>query len=136
MKKKFLGFLATVLMLTAAIFPVSVFACDNPTFFRLNPWYAHLTRDDSCGVAQSNFQGDSLIPSIWKIVLTILSDLFFIAGLLAVVYIIYSGILYITSNGDPGAAAKAKKALTGTVVGLVIVLLAHVAVNTILGLIG
>ncbi|GAB4141966.1 MAG: hypothetical protein Fur0024_4350 [Patescibacteria group bacterium] len=46
-----------------------------------------------------------------------------VVGLLAVVYIIYGGILYITSGGDDGKAKTARKAVVNAIIGLVIVLL-------------
>ena len=138
MKQRFLSILALVLIGTASLFPASAFAaCNKPKFFGLSPWYQHLELDESanCAVAQSNFADDQMIATVWKIILTILSDLFFVAGVLAVVYLIYTGIIFITSAGDPGAVTKAKRALVGTLTGLVIVLLAQVVVNTILSLI-
>ena len=47
-----------------------------------------------------------------------------LAGLVAVVFIIYGGSLYITSAGDAAKAAKARATIIWAVVGLVIVLLA------------
>lgn len=125
------------LMMGLALTPKVAMAesCGDATFFGLKSWYAHLECENG-NIAQSNFEGDNLSKSIWTIVLTVLADLFFVAGLLAVVLIIVSGIQFITSGGDPGAAAKAKKSLTGTIVGLVICLLAHVIVNTIMNLVG
>ena len=123
---------------------------ESGKFFGLKSWYYYLLCDKDSnykiiGISESNFKGETtnqdgttsnnMVTAIWIIVLTVLNDLFFLAGLLAVVLIIYSGIQYITSNGNPGAAAKAKKSLTGTIIGLVIVLVAQVLVNTILGLI-
>ncbi|MBQ7802659.1 hypothetical protein IJ380_02250 [Candidatus Saccharibacteria bacterium] len=149
MRKRILGFLLALFIGTAALFPlpVSAAACpsnpDSVSIIGLKSWWRYLDIEtvtspsggSSCEVKQSNFEGDNLVPTIWKIALTILSDLFFVAGVLATVYIMYAGVMYITSNGDPGAAAKAKKALTSAIVGLVIVLAAHLIVNTILNLI-
>jgi len=47
-----------------------------------------------------------------------------LAGLVAVVFIIYGGVLYVTSAGDAGKAAKARSTILWAVVGLVIVILA------------
>lgn len=41
-------------------------------------------------------------------------------GALAVVFIMYGGILYITSSGEPAKTAAAKTAITNAVLGLVL----------------
>jgi type IV secretory pathway VirB2 component (pilin) len=54
-----------------------------------------------------------------------------LAALVAVVLIIISGIRLLTSGGDPLKVASAKRSLTFTIIGLVIVLLAFVIINLI-----
>lgn len=106
-------------------------------FFGLKGWYAYLDCETVNGrqtVAGSNFEKDKITKTIWTIILTILTDLFFIVGLLAVVMIIYGGFQYVLSAGDAGAAAKAKKTIVGAVVGLILGISAHMIVNTILGI--
>lgn len=140
MKKKVIGAILAILIGVGALFPAPAFAAspcktDN-SFFGLKGWYHYLTCDtDKLGkevVAAENFQKDKLVETIWTIGLTILADLMFVAGLVAVILIIVSGMQFILSAGDAGAAAKARKALTGAIVGLVITLLANVIVNTVL----
>ncbi|HUC20199.1 MAG TPA: hypothetical protein VMR98_01750 [Candidatus Polarisedimenticolaceae bacterium] len=43
-----------------------------------------------------------------------------LTGILAVIFIIYAGILYAVSQGDPGKTASAKTALINAVFGLVL----------------
>ena len=47
-----------------------------------------------------------------------------LAGLVAVAFIIYGGVLYVTSAGDSGKAAKARSTILWAVVGLAIVIMA------------
>ena len=47
-----------------------------------------------------------------------------LAGIVAVVFIVYGGVLYVTSAGDAAKAAKARSTILWAVVGLVIVMLA------------
>ncbi len=49
-----------------------------------------------------------------------------LAGVAAIILIIWSGIKFLTSGGDPLKVEGAKKTLTWAVVGLVIVLMAFV----------
>jgi len=52
-----------------------------------------------------------------------------IAGALAVIAIVYSGLMYITSAGVPEKAEKAKKNLIWAIIGLVIIALAILIVS-------
>ena len=56
-----------------------------------------------------------------------------IVGIIAVVMIIVGGIQYITSGGDSGNVTKAKNTILYAVVGLVVVALAQVIVQFVLG---
>ena len=49
-----------------------------------------------------------------------------IGGVVAVIFVIYGGILYITSAGDPGKTKKARDAILYSLIGLAIVALAEV----------
>jgi len=58
---------------------------------------------------------------------------YFLAGAIAVVVIIISGIFYVISNGDSGRVAKAKNYLTYAIVGLIVVLMAWGITNFVIG---
>jgi divalent metal cation (Fe/Co/Zn/Cd) transporter len=53
----------------------------------------------------------------------------FIVGLLSVIVIIYSGILYIISAGNSNTVQKAKTTLTYAVVGLIVAILSYAIVS-------
>lgn len=53
-----------------------------------------------------------------------LNTLLFVAGFIAVIAVIWSGILYLTSAGDETKATKAKSALLYSVIGILIIALA------------
>lgn len=57
-------------------------------------------------------------------VTNILNIVYAFAGTVAVAFIIYGGIQYLTANGDTGKLTKAKNAIVYAVVGLLIVILA------------
>lgn len=52
-----------------------------------------------------------------------------LAGSIAVVYLIYGGILYITAGGDAEKATKGRTAVVNAIIGIVIILLALVIVQ-------
>lgn len=57
-----------------------------------------------------------------------------IAGAMAVIYLIYSGILYITAAGNPDAAKKGQQGIINAVIGIVIIVLAYVILNAVVNL--
>ena len=52
-----------------------------------------------------------------------------LAGVMAVIFIVWSGIRFLTSGGDPVKVEGAKKTLTYAVIGLVIILMAFVIIK-------
>lgn len=54
-----------------------------------------------------------------------------LAGVVALIYLIYSGYLYMTSMGNPDALSSAKSKLTNTILGLIIIILAYAVVSLI-----
>lgn len=107
--------------------------CRETTVFGLDPWYAALTCDGNGEISQSNFQGDNLtkntIPAIVGIVV---KDLMFVAGFVAVGFVMYGGFLMVTSAGNPSAVEKAKKTISGALIGLVISILAYAIATTVM----
>ncbi len=63
---------------------------------------------------------------------TILSAVYGVVGIIAVVMIILGGISYATSQGDPGKVKKGKDTILYGIIGLVIVLLAFAITNFVL----
>ena len=59
-----------------------------------------------------------------------------LAGLIAVVVIVFGGQRYLTSSGDPGKAKQAKDMITYGVIGLVVTVLAWVIVNFVINSVG
>ena len=93
--------------------------CDS--LLGMVPWY--------CGV---DIHDEATLKSgIWTIVANILTDLTVIAAYLVIGYVIYGGYQYMLSNGDPGKVANGKKTLVQAFIGLAIVMLSNVILNTI-----
>lgn len=87
--------------------------------------------------------GKSDITDLSSLIMAIINWLFGIAGALAVIAIIYSGIMYITASGDiakaggnPTQAMKAKKNLTWAIIGIVVLLGTWFIVNQIGNILG
>lgn len=72
---------------------------------------------------------DTGTADLTLIVPSILNIIFGILGFLAVAYLIYGGVLYITAGGDAEKAGKGKVAITNAIIGIIIILLAVAIYN-------
>lgn len=64
----------------------------------------------------------SLITSIITLITTV-------AAALAVIYLIYSGIIYITAAGNPDNAKKGQQGVINAVIGIIIIIAAYYIIN-------
>jgi hypothetical protein len=88
-------------------------ACRH-TFFGLPSWYEYLNLDPAnCTVVRFQVPGDLALVG-----LALVDILLHVAGLAAVVFVIYGGIQYTTSQGNPDAAAKAQNTIVNALIGL------------------
>ena len=76
--------------------------------------------------------GDSIQDGVKNI----LSGVFVLAGIVAVIMIIIGAVRYTTSQGDPGRVKKGKDTILYGVIGLVIAILAFAIVNFVLTTLG
>lgn len=137
--RKILCFLTAVLMMATVvcgseIIRENAFAADcSYSFLGLKPWYAGLTMDNNCNIKTPSGDETAMAKFVWTIVGNVAYDISLVVGLVATGFIIFGGYLFITSEGDPNKAAKAKKTISSAVIGLVIAVLAAVIINTIIG---
>lgn len=68
------------------------------------------------------------------VLLLVVNGLIIVAGLLAVIYIIWSGYRYIVSAGDPEGAQKARNGLLYAVIGIVVIALSYAIINAVVDL--
>jgi len=104
----------------------------SKSFMGLKTWFAYFPASwfggggyGACDI-NKNFQ---LLPTngqsgLLLIGLAIADDLLRIAALVAVGYVIYGGIQYETSNGDPNATKTAQQTIINALIGLVLAILA------------
>jgi len=95
-----------------------------------------------------NFQWNSIVPgcvneqgvATFKCLPALFSNitvtLLSLAGVAALIFIIFSGIKFITSGGDSKQLEGARKTLTYAIIGLIIIFLAYFIVNAIATLTG
>lgn len=142
--KKILGFLIAVLMMSGVVIssgvvsqPAMAAECSGGSFLMFRSWYYGLECDANGSVVYNEgSDDDALSRFVWKIVLNVVYDLFAAVGVIATGFVIYGGYLFLMSGGDPGKAAKARKVLVGSIVGILVSLSATVIVSTITSFIG
>ncbi len=103
--------------------------CEKGNFLGLVPWYQYLTLENDCSIKKFNVLGSN--SDIPLVLLAVVDDLLRIAGLVAVVFVIYGGIMYATSQGSPDQTSKAQSTIINALVGLVIAVIAVVFVGFI-----
>jgi hypothetical protein len=110
-----------------AVLKLDVETC-NPSqnggkFFGFPHWWQYINQGRKDGLG--NCIPDVKFPEgIWLIALAGVNMLLYLAGIVAVVSIIYAGITYIMSQGNSEQGAHAKNRLINSIIGLVIVVVA------------
>lgn len=124
MKSKTLQFIAGIsLAVTAAL-----------AFYGFGDGFAPLAFAQSEGfVPCGNTAGDPCtVGHLFRAFVLIINYLIVMAGFVAVLAIVYAGLLMVWSRGDDGSGLKeAKGRLSGAVIGLVIVAAAYVLINAL-----
>lgn len=102
-------------------------------FFGLVSWYHYLPDSDfgvtlngqvsKCAI-NNNFQFLGSSSDLPLIALAVVDDLLRIAGLVAVGYVIYGGVRYISSQGNPEGVAAAQRTVLNALIGLAIAIVA------------
>jgi len=103
-------------------------ACSKHTFFVFDPWWKYLDVTRNNGVCDVVFD----FPyDLTLVALAILDMLLRLAGLIAVGYIVYGGIQYVTSQGEPDGIKNAQNTIFNALIGLVITLVAASVISFI-----
>jgi hypothetical protein len=97
--------------------------CKEPSFFGLKTWYHYLDTDANCNVINFKPLPSSGRSDFLLIALAIVDDMLRIAGLVAIGFVIYGGVLYMTSQGSPDQTKKAYGTIINALVGLVFCIL-------------
>jgi heme/copper-type cytochrome/quinol oxidase subunit 2 len=80
----------------------------------------------SIGISQPVKNANGAISSL-------LSTAYMGAGIVAVIVIVVAAYFYVTSNGDPSTTKRAREAILGAVIGIIMVMLAFVITQFVLG---
>lgn len=91
-------------------------------------WYKYLNPTFSGGECEIDITFPDAIPAI---LLAVFEILLRVAGLLAVIFVIYGGFQYLTSTGEPEKAKNARTTIINALVGVTIAMFATVIVNLV-----
>ncbi len=91
--------------------------------------FAALINADKVGIPKTAGDQKTLVQNI-------LYPTFFWASAIAVIIVIIAGFFYVTSNGNPQQVTRAKNAILGAVIGLIVVLSAFTITWIIIGGLG
>ena len=69
--------------------------------------------------------------SLSGIITFVITWIVYIVGVLAFIYLVYSGILYITAGGNPEQAKKGQQGIINAIIGILIAVLAWAILNAI-----
>lgn len=109
---------------------VSVFATAPQAFAApaapADPAIPKCKDDTNAAICQTK---TGLISGILK---SVINTMIFLAGSIAVIMVVVGGIRYITSDGDPGAATKAKNTIIYALVGVVVAVASYSIVNFVI----
>lgn len=131
-----------IVALPARTQAASATACTSDTsgFLGLPTWYKFLKPQFNQTTKECILMPDASDPSVStfnplkdspKILLAIFEIILRIGGIVAVGFVIYGGIQYILTQGEPDKAKAARGTILNAIIGLVITLVAVAIVNVI-----
>lgn len=110
--------------------------CSDAPILGITKWYRGLQESDGsggCRIKKPDSSSMGMGKFITMIILNLIQAAMAVAGYVAVFFIIKGGFNYMTSTGSPDGMTKARKTITNSVIGLIIVLLSAGIVNAIAG---
>jgi len=107
------------------LFPVTQFAAACKSgFFGLPSWYKYLELDKQCQVTNFTVPGDLVL-----VALAVVDILLRVAGIAAIFFVVFGGVQYATSQGNPDATAKAQGTIVNALIGLALSVVAIAGVS-------
>lgn len=142
LKRALVTFLFLFMPLYAVVLPAAPVAAaeesycgeSSPTFLAFPTWYKYL-KPDFVTPAGSYMPECKIVfefpDDIGKVLLAVVEIMLRIVGILAVGYVIYGGVKYIMSQGEPDKTKSAKNTIVNALVGMAIAVIATAIVNVV-----
>jgi hypothetical protein len=107
--------------------------CKKGGFFGFPAWYEYLqvetTKNGGCSVNIDSNQPSSYYKIVPLVALAVIDILLRVAGIVAIVFVIYGGVELIISQGNPEKAGKGRGTIINALIGLGITVVATVFVS-------
>jgi hypothetical protein len=118
--------------MTTALLSLFADSCKGGGFLGFPTWYEYLpgTTDPNNGLCTPQLND---LSNIWLVVAAVIEIMLRVAAIVAVAFIIYGSITYITSQGEPDSTKRAKDTIVNALVGLAIAVLAAAIIQFIAG---
>ena len=110
-------------MIRSIITQLEIFAATGScggSFFGLPYWHKYLPGTCSKTSGLTLPENFSLFDALPLIMLAVVEILLRIAGMVAIAFVVYGGIQYVISEGEPDKVANAKGTIINALVGLII----------------
>jgi len=125
--------LASMMFLTPASTASAAPCTDQSNILTFPNWYRGVYTNAG---TECNIEFKNGINDVWVIVTNLVEILIQAVGYVAVGFIIFGGIKYITSQGEAAGVTSAKQTITRAVVGLVISIVSVLILNLVVGVFG
>ena len=104
-------------------------ACHGSGLFALPTWYMYL----DCQLDANDRPIPRIvgINNIWLIIAAVIDMLLRVAAVVAIGFVIYGGVMYISSQGQPDKVARARTTIVSSIAGLVIAVAATALITFI-----
>ncbi len=112
---------------------IAYFAVDcskGGNFLGFPTWYHYLQSTEVNGLCSPQITG---LSDVWLIVAAVIEILLRVAAIVAVIFIIYGGVSYIMSQGEPDKTSRARATITDALIGLMIAVASAAIVSFIAG---
>jgi hypothetical protein len=110
--------------------------CENASFFGLPVWYKYLKKVNYDDIELGTRSCHPELQSSWDVLLilaAVVEGLLRIGVVIAVAYIIWGGVTYITSQGEPDKTKQALKMIISALIGITISIVSTAVVSFIAG---
>lgn len=139
------GVLAVLSTATANAAPRAENCARDSMFLGFPTWYKYLEPEFINGECKltaldpdndGNTTAADMGKAIGKVILAVIEIMLRVAALVAIGFIIYGGVLYISSQGEPDKTKQALATVTNALIGLVVAVMATILVTFVGGRFG
>lgn len=102
----------------------------HSSFLGFPTWYAYLPKDNVNGQCTPKLES---LSDIWLIVAAVIGILLRVAAVMAVMFVIYGGFQFVTSQGNPDSTTKARTTIINALIGLLLAVSAAAIVQFVAG---